>query len=263
MINTLDTKEKSMNINRPYKNAYATWKSLWWVDNRFLGDSLAVARIKGKFADAWREKLEEEYFATYPRRSKPPTDEQLLELERFDEIQEAWRDKGIRWYAQKIKQKGLLWDYLVGNARNVSMESASWHATYSQKTSTYSTQTSKVRMARGDCERKGRILDQAGIPHVIEPYGLNEEYCKYYRPPFAWASTFKRGLGAYHKKISGYTLFSPLEPYQLFALELSGDKSELEWAVEVWGTGGNPKVINPWLDDSVFEKSMQIHMQGE
>jgi hypothetical protein len=34
----------------------------------------------------------------------------------------------------------------------------------------------------------------------------------------------------------------------------------LNWAVQCWKNGTNPKVFNPFLDDAIYEESMAIHM---
>lgn len=96
---------------------------------------------------------------------------------------------------------------------------------------TYGSQTQERKYAREELGSSAELLTQGGFSTRIE------------------------------ETDDGFTLWSNAEPWQLDALRRRGLRSPLEWAVSCWRRGVNPKVYNPFLDDDLFEQSLEVYAQ--
>lgn len=271
-----------MNLNKSYELAHKHYKKLSrWLDFGFYG-FMIEGHLQSKFGDAIKKDIEAAYFELYPRRKKYKWS--VMQDDHQDvvkSIQEKYKQKASRYVLQKDKQKDLLFNWLQKNAKEVSLN-ADWQVVYKSEYSTYSTQTAKEHYALADVKRKAEKLDKVGIPYEIKVWTYDDDYNIIFLSEnkgkiFVFneesqlievdsdreyiGSAYRSGYNrSYNNYAKGYALYAPITEGMLFAIELLNNETVLEWAVSCWKNGSNPKVVNPFISNEVFDKSLDIHM---
>lgn len=271
-----------MNLNHSFELAHDHYQKLaWWLDSSF-GGYMIEGHLQTKFKDAIQKDMETKYFELYPRRKNYKWNVMIVDhKDDVASIHEKYKAKAQRYLLQKLKQKDLLFNWLQENAPNVVL-SSKWQVTYKSEFYTYSTQTAKEHYCLADVKRKAEKLDKHDIPYEIKLWAQDDDYnlimlsenkgkififdeasnaIEVNSDRTYIGSSYRAGHNKPHNSYAkGYCLYAPISPAQLFAIELLNNETVLEWAVSCWRNGSNPKVVNPFLSNEVFDKSLDIHM---
>lgn len=213
------------------------------------------------FHDRYNKRLEEKHKEIFPRRRKINLDNLPEEVvsEVFNEFKEPV-DKHIeRIVRLRVYYNNWLYKHAQETLDNVP--DLPTQIIYKQSKYTYSTQTNSMGYAHGDVKKRASLIRKAGFNCEVLPYGHDENY----QPVLYSKDTRFKELVVVDNvvklqdnKLIGYAVVGRLEPYHLDAIERTTKQTTLEWAIECWRNGQNPKVLNPFLSDEIFEKSMEL-----
>jgi len=156
----------------------------------------------------------------------------------------------------------LLDNWLYVHAREVVL-SAPEQIVYTSDFSTYSSQGYGMeRYTIASCERIATVIRDREIPCEVKPCYYDKEYKMTTDIPdgkkYAYrhrTSTFEVSEKERNLYPFGYCVVAPLTKGMLDAIIRTTEQTELEWAKSCWKTGTNPKVMNPFLSDEIYEKS--------
>jgi hypothetical protein len=190
--------------------------------------------IEGKFGKSFNKNIEKIYFEQFPRRKKFNLNKALKDLpnETIQEIRKKWQDIAMSYFDHKIKQYKLLNDLLDKIADNTEISPTKYKRVLKNcHISAYSSQGwGAHKYARNSVSRELYLLDKFNGKVVC----------------------FK----------NTYYLVANIEKWQFDALKKKDNTSILQWAVNCWKSGVNPRVYNPFLPYSIVDKSIKIHMEG-
>jgi hypothetical protein len=228
-----------MNI---YKINHHKFKRLFWV-SPFLG--MKYPRLEYTFGKKAYKHLEKLFHIAYPKRKKFNPD--LMPDHVVEMVKDYWKAEGLAYLEACEAKYDRLNSWLCANCQDVSLDGEDWQYVYSCDVGKYNSQIAKHSYALGDVKLKAKFLEKWNVPYEIIPYGVSEDYDRYY-------SIDLKTYGNYHTSVRGYALYAPIAPYQLDALERRDDESLLDWARNCVKSGLNPKVLNPFLPESIYNQ---------
>lgn len=251
-------------MNEVYKKAYTIYKDMsrWIVPDPFGMSWFMQGHLNSKFDARFQRDLEVIHKQLFPKKKKV----NLLDIpeEHIEPVKAKYLATATKYVEVKRRQFDLLRKWLNENAPNVVLE-ADWQIVYSSDFGTYNSQTSPGTYTSGNCKKKGVLLDKLGIPYEVKLYWVDKDY----NITLDGRNKEEYHYGRYYsqedwlKKPKGHVLYAPLEPFMLDAIERMNTESLFDWAVNCWRSGVNPKVLNPFLPDDIFEKSSDVVYGGE
>lgn len=253
-----------MNINKVYEKAYTNFLKMNWVSPDPFGlNWFLTGHLNSKFDASFQKDLEATHKRLFPRRKKIKTLD--IPEEDITPIKEKYLKKATNYVAAKRKQYHLLDNWLYAHAREVTLE-ADEQIIYTSDFSTYSSQGYGMeRYAESSCERIANILTERGIDNRVTPVYYDESYNLVtdvprgkklaYRHSTSTIEVAERERNLYP---FGYCVVAPLTKYMLDAILRTTKQTDLEWAISCWKTGTNPKVMNPFLSDDIYEQSSNL-----
>lgn len=245
-----------MSVNKKYKVALSKFEALSrWIDDPFkifLG-----WHINGVFAPKYYERIDAVFKQKLPkvkRVNRAYIEETYPEI--AAEIKEDIQKQVDRYLVLSVRKYKILNDWLNQNAPNVELK-AERQIVYTSNAGTYSTQTSPLTYTHSSCKTQADLIKSCGIECEIVPL--------YYHKSLSILT--KEDLDKQSQEIKdsairggceGHAVIAPLEPFMLDAIRRKTKMTKLEWAVNCWKNGSNPKVIDPFLDDGIFDESLKV-----
>lgn len=217
-------------MNTKYKLRYERFKELQrWVNDPF--GLFTQAHIEHKFQPKWIAELEIIHQTVFPRRKK--INVKNLPEAILNETREKWATRGIKYYERSVALYEGLRLWLNENADKVALI----------QTEPNRIKTSLIDTYRSQGMGKEHYTKMSLKPslELLLKYGFTAEIV--YTKDAGWGD--------------GYELIGNCEPYMLDALERVENTSLLEWAIECWRSGANPKVYKPFLPQSIYDKSLE------
>lgn len=251
-------------INGQYELAHKHFKALDWWMNESLGMTwFFQGHLSAKFDPLFHKMLDQKFKELYPRKKKIVHKD--IPQEYIDEIKAEIMPKVHSYATQKRKQYDLLNNWLYANARNVSLI-ADEQIIYKSDFANYSSQGYGMeRYSQSACQRIADILTERGIANRVTPCYHDKNYNIVVDIPDGKRCAFRHRTSNHevserekHLYPFGYCVVAPLTEYMLDAILRSTQQSLLEWAISCWKTGTNPKVMNPFLPDDIYEESSRL-----
>lgn len=217
-------------INSLYKIRLEKWKNTNWVHTTMFGEAFTVRRVIERFEPRFLKELEVVHRGHFPRK-------RVIQIKNLPEslispVREKWMKIAESWYLRTIKLNLCLGSWLDNNAPEVSLLKAEYfNEIKSVSSSTYNSQGfGRYKYAKHSLDQYLDLLLNARYSaNIVEEEGEFDVV---------------------------YKLVANCEPYILDVLQRRNPFDELEWAINCWRNGVNPKVYNPFLDNDIYEKSM-------
>ncbi len=205
------------------------------------------------YKEIWEEKYkiawQEEYKKMFPKAKN--IDYKKFPPEWIEEFNKDWKPLGVKLTEAYDIRKKLLNDLLnkIGNEENIDViVDTELHKLYSVGTDVYRSQPACHSYTMGDVKMEQSWLSSIGIQELKCEITDNTK-------------TSTGSFGAYvHGQIE---LWANIKEWQYDYLKRHVSFNILDWCVQCWGNGINPKVRMPFLNDELYEKSMRIHMGKE
>lgn len=212
-------------IHRVYENIP------WYLKNDAFG--LGQSFFLRKYNERFNEELELIYKMKFPKKKK--IDLTLLGDEIINPVKEKYQKIVIETYKAKLNHIVKLRKLLDDLAPTVEIApTKEMNLIKSSSASTYSSQTQANKYAKDVIIEDYNLLNKLGYCVEIKEHSTYE------------GSNWKN-----------YELWGNLKDWQ-FDCILRRDKTTLlEWAKNCWRRGTNPKVLNPFLNDEIYYKSME------
>lgn len=251
-----------MNVNERYQLKLKVYKKLsFWVGPDPFGLNIfRNAHLDNRFKALWFYEMTLAHKRTYPRR-------RIIEFENVpDDIRKEVNDRVVDvamvYYEDRVWTKHRLDRELNELARKIDMTpyepDIPLYKVYRCDVSTYRSQTNSYGYARANAKQKAELLDKFGFTTEVRDVSWYDEFGE---------GKLKRYIGGYHSSYEvdyrnvtyAFDVYANCEEYHLDACERMGP-TLMEWAVDCWRKGTNPKVYYPFLSDQIYEDSMAIHM---
>lgn len=234
-----------MNYNQAYAKAHAFLQRFWYIRNTFgMGDSILTGYMNNKF-QPMRDKLYiETYQQLYPNRKKPNIKTVIKKLPDplKAEIDGLVIQRGTKYAKHLIATFYRLDDLLNIWCHKVDLTETEWETVKTSDVGTFNSQgIGRNRYAKNALSSSMNMLRTAGYECRIEPYYWGE-----------------KGYVDSGKELAGYALKAKLNEWQFDALWRKSNMTQLEWAVDCWRNGTNPKVYAPFLPDDVYYMSEKL-----
>lgn len=260
-------------INESYRKAYTTYERLFWVRDPF--GVLSIGHLTYKYDPMFNKLLEQKHRELYPKRKK--INLKSLPEDVIEPIREQVQLIAGKYMLKKYIQSRKLNAWMSEHAKEVVLQ-ADWQVCYTSDFSRYSSQTDPGGYARGDVKRMAEKLSARNIPFEIRKFGRDAMGNMFFAEDNSKRPIFKldgdtitvnqeplqswRYGNDWHKKEKGYALIAPITDYMLDAIIRLSNESLFDWSLSCWKAGQNPKVLNPFLPDEVYEKSLAIYMSN-
>lgn len=231
---------------------YANWFRLYTYYDRWCDDMFGFFRIghlNRVFSPLLQDLVKKAHKEQYPRR-------RIFKWQNVDEdtvkqIRKKVEAIGITYYEDRMMQLLILRRLLRQWAPRLDMTPLDTMQRIKRTDiGAYRTQSNSHGYAHGSVKRPAKLLEQAGFTVEIR----TQTYGEYFDEPHSdWV---RQRAG----QTWAYECWANAHEYHLHAIKTQ--QSMMDWAISCWNAGNNPKVMNPFLDDDIFEESMRLHMQG-
>jgi hypothetical protein len=217
-------------MNEKYEKRYKRYKALqWWLSDPF--GLLTNTHIELKFQPKWIAELEELHKVVFPRRKK--INVKNLPENIIGETRTKWANRGIKYYERSLVLYDTLGKWLNENADKVKLIQTEPTNVKSSAIATFRSQgMGKEHYTKMSLKPSLDLLLKYGFEATIE-YSENTGYG------------------------DGFVLKANCDPYMLDVLERVESGSLLEWAIDCWRSGVNPKVYKPFLPQSIYDASLE------
>jgi hypothetical protein len=219
------------------------------LDYKKIYDTLQATKKRFQIIEKWDKRYQDQILAAYkkqfPRSKVTDLSKVMKKLpeETITSISEPLTVLGKKELDHKKRQEKLLDAllYSLSNAMEIKqteeyrdLTSRSSYDYWSQGfgASTYAKNAVKVYL---------QDLEKEGIDCKIEERNVEH-------------------IGEWSVHSANYVLMAKIEPWQFDCILRRTKYDPLQWAVDCWKRGVNPKVYNPFLSDEIFDKSMAISM---
>jgi len=247
-------------INERYQLKLKLYKRLsHWVGPDPFGLNLFLnAHMDHRFSPLLRYELEQKHKQVFPRRRK-------INLDNLpDHVRQAANNKVVSvalvYYEDRIYTCARLKRQLKELTRELDMTPYEpdfpLYRVYRCNLSTYSTQTNSHGYAHANAKQKAELLEKFGFTTEVRAITWFDEFGEG-KLRKGWPHSYEVD---YRNVTYAFDVYANCEEYHLDACERMDGTTMLEWAVDCWRKGTNPKVYYPWLSDEVYDESMAIHM---
>ena len=222
-----------MTPENEYKRLWEKYDGLGWTVDIF--GWFVRARLERQFGDRMRLELDTLHLSHFPRRRKIV--HQNLPEELVQPIKDKWVARAMEYHKCAVGRRAWLDGKLSDLAKFVRLVPTNdVRQVYEANTSTYRSQGwGAHKYAKQDAEREADVIRRQGFSVDVESRRPIED-CDY----------------------TEYRVMANCEPWQYSVCKRRTDV--MQWAVDCWRNGTNPKVYAPFLPDLVFEQSCDIAM---
>jgi hypothetical protein len=224
-----------MNFN--YEKIYRVYSNIpWYLKSDLFG--MGPKLFIGQFERGYNDELETIYKQQFPKKKK--VDLTLLPEDIIKPIREKWQGKFACTYAKKNRQIHLLRNLLDSLAKDVVIIP-------NPDLTLLKTACSSNWNSQGWGANKYAKQSLNGDIKLLERFG----YCYEVKPVLAWDDDPK--CNSYN-----YQLWTNLSDWQYDCITRKESFDELQWACDCWKSGVNPKVYNPFMDNEIYDKSLEV-----
>jgi hypothetical protein len=219
-----------------YEKIYNVYNRIpWYLKNDSFG--LGTAFFIREYDTRFNNELEVEFKKLFPRRKK--FDPTKLSEDIVEPIRKKYQDIALSNFKAKLKQITLLRKLLNTLANEiVIIPSEELHKLKVSSASTYSSQGwGANKYAREALNDEVLILEKQGYRYEVR------KELSWDAPDCPWYN---------------YQLWANITEWQFDCILRKTDFDELQWAIDCWKKGVNPKVYNPFLSNDIYDRSLEL-----
>jgi hypothetical protein len=252
-----------VNVNDRYQLKLKVFEKLdFWVSDPLGLGFFRNAHLNRRMTPVWEWKMTQAHKLQYPRR-------RIIKFENVDEdtcaaIDEEVLALGMVYYEDRLWTHARLKRELRELAPQLDFtpyEDGAMYKVYRSETSAYRSQTNSYGYAKAPADRRKDLLIKHGFKAKVVVITWEDEFGPGETRVAGW--TGNGYMRNYANMTYAFDVWANCEPYHLDAIQRMGGQTILEWAVDCWKRGTNPKVFNPFLSQEIYDKSMRIHMGKE
>ena len=253
-----------LTVNERYQLKLKVFESLSrWVGPDPFGLNLFLnAHMDRRFWPLLKYELDQKHKQVFPRRRKIDHDNLP------EHVRKAAQNKvvsvALLYYEDRLYTWGRLKRELKELARQLDMTpyepDLPLYKVYRCDAGKYRSQTNASGYAHADAQEKADILTKFGFTAEVRATTWFDEFGEG-KLKRHWGGSYHSTYEVdYRNVVYAYDVYANCEAYHLDACERMDTTTMLEWAVDCWRKGTNPKVMFPFLSDDVFDRSMAIAM---
>jgi hypothetical protein len=223
-------------MNLQYEKIYKIYEKFpWYLKDDVLGFGQTF------FINSWSEKFNNElteiFKKQFPKRKKinlTLLDDSVIEL-----VRKEYQTKLFNDYESKLKHIKIFRELLNGIAENTEIiPTTELNRIKTSSASTYSSQGwGANKYARKSLDEDLEMLQKLGYQcEIRQKLAYDDPKCTWY----------------------DYELWCNITDWQFDCINRREKLDILQWSINCWKRGVNPKVYNPFLSNEIYDKSLEM-----